>query len=394
MSKGIANHSVKIFSLYDGIPLYNSKSMRTVRSISAFSKSEVAGFRLKVIEFHKTYGTKATIAAYEVTRPTLYRWRKILADNLGRLESLIPSSTAPKRRRVMITHPKVIEFIKQIREKYNHLGKEKIKPLLDEYCQKEKIVSVSESTIGKVIKRYNFYPKSRRIYHNPSHSHSKAKLSYKTKVKRSPKPVGAGYVEVDTIVRFIHGIKLYVLNAVDVNLKFQFSYGYTRLNSRNSTDFLKRLELVYPIINTIHSVQTDNGLEFMGEFDEYLKAKNIKHLFIYPRCPKINAYVERANRTLVEEFLEGNEHLVLDNITDFNCALVDYLVWYNTKRVHKSLGNVSPINHLLKILPPKSQMYVTYTTRGTFKLRLYNKLIYNRLEQLLSKDLTSIGYGT
>lgn len=102
----------------------------------------------------------------------------------------------------------------------------------------------------------------------------------------------------------------------------------------------------------------------MGECDDYLKGKSIKHLFIYPRCPKINAYVERANRTLVEEFIEGNEHLVFNNINDFNCALVDYLVWYNTERVHKSLGNVSPIDHLLKILPPKSQMYVTYTEIG------------------------------
>ncbi len=361
MPKGFANYSVKVFSLYDGIPLYNSQSMRTLRSISSFSKSEVADFRLKVIEFHKTYGMAATIAAYGVTKPTLYRWKKILVDNQGRLESLIPTSTAPKRKRVMITDPKVLEFIKQLREKRNHLGKEKIKPLLDDYCLKEKITSISESTIGKVIKRYNFYPKSRRIYHNPSHSHSKARLSYKTKVKRSPKPAGYGYVEVDTVVRFIHGIKLYVLNAVDVNLKFQFSYGYMRLNSKNSTDFLKRLELVYPIINGIHSVQTDNGLEFMGEFDDYLGRKQIKHLFIYPRCPKINAYVERANRTLIEEFIEGNEHLVLDDIHDFNCALVDYLVWYNTERVHKSLGNVSPINNLLKNLPPKSQMYVTYT---------------------------------
>jgi transposase InsO family protein len=37
------------------------------------------------------------------------------------------------------------------------------------------------------------------------------------------------------------------------------------------------------------------------------------------------------------------------------------LVWYNTKRVHKALGNVSPINYLLKMLLPESHMYVTYT---------------------------------
>ena len=116
------------------------------------------------------------------------------------------------------------------------------------------------------------------------------------------------------------------------------------------------------IQNGIKIIQTDNGLEFMGNFDNYLKRKNIRHLFIYPRCPKINAYVERANRTLQEEFIEGHEEYALEGIDEFNSRLIDYLVWYNTKRVHKSLGNVSPINHLLKILPQESQRYVGYTS--------------------------------
>ncbi|MBI4974130.1 IS3 family transposase, partial [Candidatus Roizmanbacteria bacterium] len=45
----------------------------------------------------------------------------------------------------------------------------------------------------------------------------------------------------------------------------------------------------------------------------------------------------------------------------FNSRLIDYLLWYNTKRVHKALGNVTPINYLLQVLPQESQMYVTYT---------------------------------
>ena len=212
-----------------------------------------------------------------------------------------------------------------------------------------------------MIKRYNFYLKSRRIYHNPDHKHPQARLRYETKIKRSPKPTGFGYIEIDTIVKFIHGIKLYILNAIDVNLKFQFSYGYTRLNSQNSLDFIKKLELVYPIQNSIHTVQTDNGLEFMGDFDNYLKTKKIKHLFIYPRCPKINAYIERANRTLQEEFIDGNEEYAIEGIEEFNSHLIDYLVWYNTKRVHKSLNNISPVNHLLKTLPKESHMDGAYT---------------------------------
>ena len=359
--KGSLGVSTTYQDLFVGTPLYNGQMIRSIRSALSFSKSQTAENRLRIIEFHKRYGTKATVDAFEVSKPTVYRWKKTFKDSKGRLESLIPDSRSPQRKRTMNTHFKIIEFIKSLREQYGHLGKKKIKPLLDEYCLSENIKSISESTIGKVIKRHNLYSKSRRIYHNPTHAHSKARLSYKTRVKKSPKPTVSGYIEIDSIVKFIHGIKLYIINAVDVKLKFQFSYGYTRLNSQNSLDFIKKLELVYPIQNAVKIIQTDNVLEFMGDFDNYLKRKNINHLFIYPRCPKINGFVERANRTLQEEFINGHEEYALDGITEFNSRLMDYLVWYNTKRVHKSLNNVSPINYLLNILPPESQMYVTYT---------------------------------
>ncbi|MFN4152608.1 MAG: hypothetical protein ACK4IX_16825 [Candidatus Sericytochromatia bacterium] len=90
---------------------------------------------------------------------------------------------------------------------------------------------------------------------------------------------------------------------------------------------MKKLFLVYPIKDGVHTIQTDNGLEFMREFDNYLKEKHIKHLFIYPRCPKINAYIERGNRTLQEEFVDDNEYLVLDGgVYEFNEKLIEYLI--------------------------------------------------------------------
>ncbi len=205
---------------------------KSTLSILNFSQSQVAQTRLKVIDFHNKYGAKATIDAYSVSKATIYRWKKRLKDAGGRLESLIPDSREPKRKRQMMTHPLIIKFIKDLRKQYPRLGKEKIKPLLDEFCQEKKIPSISISTIGKVIKRYNLYLKTRRVYHDPNYKYSKAKLKYKTKIKRLSKVVGFGYIEIDTIVKFTCGIKIYILNAIDVNLKFCFSYGYTRLNSK------------------------------------------------------------------------------------------------------------------------------------------------------------------
>jgi transposase InsO family protein len=273
----------------------------------------------------------------------------------------------------MTTDFKIISYVKRVRDERGYLGKEKLKPFVDRFCLENNLKTISSSTIGKIIKRYCL-KKPKRIYHNINHNHKKLYNRYKTKVKRSPKINKPGYIEIDTIVKFVCGIKLYILSAIDIYSKFCFSYGYTRLNSSNSLDFIKKLELVYPIQNGIKIIQTDNGLEFMGEFDSYLKRKNINHLFIYPRCPKINGFVERVNRTLQDEFIDDNQDLALESIDDFNSCLIDYLLFYNTKRPHHSLNNQTPIDFMLKYLQEeytknlinyytfkKCKMYVTYT---------------------------------
>jgi len=295
------------------IPLYNRDTMNRWIRAKRFSESEVAQFRLKVIN------------------------------------SLIPKSRRPKRLRKMMMDHEIVSSIRNIREEHSRIGKEKIKPLLDEYCSRINIKTVSVSSIGKIIKNYDLRFPSSSI-----------RGKYRKKVKHSPKHNKPGYIEIDTIVKFIYGMKLYIYNAVDINSRFQFSHAFESANSKNTVKFIKELEEVYPRKNGIITVQTDNGSEYLGAFDQHLKTKHIKHLFIYPRCPRINGYVERSNRTLQEEFLNNHLNLLATNTKAFNSKLTDYLIWYNTKRVHKGLNNLSPIDFLLKYYP-ESQMYVTHT---------------------------------
>jgi len=67
-------------------------------------------------------------------------------------------------------------------------------------------------------------------------------------------------------------------------------------------------------------------LRLQGLLDEYLKKRNIKHNFIYPRCPRINGFVERANRTLQEEFIDLHLNLLAEGIDEFNRRLMNYLL--------------------------------------------------------------------
>ena len=59
---------------------------------------------------------------------------------------------------------------------------------------------------------------------------------------------------------------------------------------------------------------TDNGSEYQGEFDEYLKREGIVHCYTYPRCPKMNALSERFNCTVQEEFVEYHEDALLGGL--------------------------------------------------------------------------------
>lgn len=122
-----------------------------------FEKGEIAKQRMKIIRFYERHGERATVKVFGVDRKTINRWRKRLKENNGKVVALAPLPKRPKRVRKSIIPVEVTEFIKTIRLENPRLGKEKIKPLLDKYCSENSIRSVSESTIGNIIRRHNFF---------------------------------------------------------------------------------------------------------------------------------------------------------------------------------------------------------------------------------------------
>ncbi|OGW56383.1 MAG: hypothetical protein A2Y81_06485 [Nitrospirae bacterium RBG_13_43_8] len=120
-----------------------------------FDGSAVAAQRMKIISFYEQYGERATIEAFSTDRKVINRWRKRLRDMGGKLIALVPLSTRPKRVRKSTIPMEIIEFIKSVRRERPRLGKEKIKPLLDAYCIQRGMKSISESTVGNIIKRYH-----------------------------------------------------------------------------------------------------------------------------------------------------------------------------------------------------------------------------------------------
>lgn len=326
--------------------------MRFKQYLKLISGNQIIQEKLSIINFFDKHGTRATKDAFNISRSTVYNWKRLYKDSKYNPNSLIPKSKRPINTRRMIVDPEIVGFIKSLRENNYRLGKAKIKTLLDPYCDKLNIPKISESLIGKIINRESMY------YPKPNIHRKKLKKKDKLRMPVRYKPNCAGeLVQIDTIVKYIAGIKRYIITAVDIYSRYSFAYTYKHLSSRTALDFYQKLEICTPF--EIKGVKTDNGLEFCGEFDAYLEKHSIKHFFSYPRTPKSNAYVERFNRTLQEEFVEYNVHLI-DHVEEFNTKLIEYLIFFNSVRPHYGLDNYTPMGYLV-FKDVLSNMSVTYT---------------------------------
>lgn len=87
----------------------------------------------------------------------------------------------------------------------------------------------------------------------------------------------------------------------------------------------------------------------MKHFDEELRRLHLIHYHTYPKTPKMNSHCERFNRTIQEEFVDYH---ISDLRTPeiFNRKLIDWLIWYNTDRVHYAFQNkLSPVQFMLQL---------------------------------------------
>jgi transposase InsO family protein len=225
------------------------------------------------------------------------------------------------------------------------IGKEYIKPWLDEFCEGNGFKKISVSTIGRIIKQLkakgeilsrkelSFNAKSGKI------GELKKTNLYKERRKDRPSKKPGDIVQIDSVHLSENGIKRYFITAIDICGRETFAKEYKTLNSANAKDFFVDLEKQYPF--NIRRVQTDNGLEFYKHFDQYLKRLGITHFWNYPRTPKSNSYIERFNRTFREQFLNTYQGDLTD-VQNVQKDLNDYLFWYNHKKVHQGLNYQTP----------------------------------------------------
>lgn len=347
---------MKIHCKYTGVKGFVSAYNSALRFRDMITQK--AEERVRIIAFWEKYGDAAAEEAFRASRSTLFRWQKLLKTGGGLLEALNPRSTAPKAKRKRVI-PKEVEKLIIDERKHEKIGKEKLSKLLAD----DHIAIISPSTVGRMLddlKKRGKLPNPVKYSLNGRTGRMIEKKPRKPKKKLRSKDHQGGLVKADTVVRFTDGIKRYILTAIDLESEFAFAYAYPSHASSHAADFMKTFKHVAPI--SLTHVQTDNGSEFQDHFEAYLSKEGVIHFHIYPRCPKQNAEVERFNRTLSEAFIQPNRHLLAHNLPEFNRRLMDWLLWYNTRRPHWSIGLISPLRYIINKLPTReSQMCWTST---------------------------------
>lgn len=361
----------KTIFMYGFVTGYARKAMY-IQDITHHKDRAIIEHRIKVLNFFDQYGPEATKEAFSVSRSTIFLWKSKLKTSQGRLSSLAPGDRAPKARRRRNTNEVITSFIVSERTAHYRLGKDKLRELLIPVCLEAGITCPSVSTIGRILSdlknqgrlpgygKVSHYARSRKVHER------KVRPKLKKERRGSYHPEKAGdLVQMDCVIKFVNGMRRYVISAIDYESEFAFSMGYTSLSSARAKDFLHKFISVAPF--EVKRIQTDNGSEFYKLFHEACTDQGLTHYWNYPKRPTMNGKIERYNRTVQEEFVDWHLDDLGYDITSFNYQLTDWVLWYNTLRPHHTLKLKSPMKALLDALQltnRQSNMLWTDTSTG------------------------------
>lgn len=295
--------------------------------------------RLRILDWHQSHGKNISLTArrFGVQRLTLRRW--IQKAKLGGIQGLNDRSHRPNRLRTMSTPWATVTAITELRRRYPAWSKYKLQALLSRQG-----ITVSASTIGRVLKRRGFI--SKRV----SSKKRKAALQPRARFPKGLKITRPGdLIQIDTkYIMLVGGYKFYQFTAIDVLSKFRILQVHQSQSSRNGRMFLKACLAKFPF--KVRAVQTDNGAPFLKEFDRYCKELRLPHYFIYPRSPKQNSYVEISHEADEREFYQqGNGVSYYQNFPLMQQRIMEWQRIWNEVRPHQALDYQTPQAYLQKL---------------------------------------------
>ena len=166
--------------------------------------------------------------------------------------------------------------------------------------------------------------------------------------------------------------KVYVQVVVDTFCSLAFAKCYSSKMPITACDLL--YERVLPFYDAlgvpVQAILTDNGREFCGKpeshpYELLLAIEDIDHRNTKVRTPRTNGFVERMNRTLLDECfrVKGRETFYL-SIAEIQRDLDEFMRFYNLERSHQGyrLNGRTPAQALSEALGVEALPSLTFET--------------------------------
>ena len=196
--------------------------------------------------------------------------------------------------------------------------------------------AISESTVYRIlrreglVKRQEIQPSAATEYHTKTtrpHQMWATDASYF-------RVIGWGYYYLVTVMddysRFILGWKL----QKDMSANSLIEVIQAAVDATGMTDV--------PVEDRT-KLLSDNGAGYVSKvFRDYLHLVGIEHILAAPYHPQTNGKVERYQQSLKREV----NQLPYEFPSQLEQAIVDFVDYYNYRRYHKALGNVTPADVL------------------------------------------------
>ena len=141
--------------------------------------------------------------------------------------------------------------------------------------------------------------------------------------------------------------RLYMQAVIDTYSSFAFAKLYTTKIAITAADIMNDRVLPFFIKEdiVINAVLTDNGKEYRGKkedhpYELFLALNDIQHRFTKVGTPRTNGFVERFNRTILDEFFrEAFRKKFYSSVGDLQEDLDKWLDHYNRERPHRGYRN-------------------------------------------------------
>ncbi len=244
---------------------------------------------------------------FGMSKKTYYKWYNLdhhLSFRNSKRRVMHPLTKLTPRFKMIVYETKI---------KYNY-GPKKMKI----YLEKKYGLKVTANII------YRYYQK-RHLIRKPQR-----KQVWYTPLKEPYQAVKPGEnVQLD--VKYVPGKDLswnYQYRFLDTVTNLQYAVETKSKDSLSTVWAYAQAKKHFPF--SITGIQTDNGGEFRGFFHAYLVNQNIIHRYIPKRSAPWNGKVERANRSIDDEYY-------LNPNRPWN-TLQGYTDWYNCERPHLGKG--------------------------------------------------------